>query len=94
MKNTIQIARYAILGVVMLALSGCGVPKSEHQALADKYSQVQKENDALKTKNKDLEARVTRLSAANKTLQTKHQKLMDEKKAPEAQKTEAPKKTE
>ena len=90
MRNIIRVAQYAVLITVMLALVGCGVPKSEHQALADKFTQSQKENDALTKRNKDLEAQVARLTSANKELQAKYQELLKEKEGLEAGKTEAP----
>jgi len=93
MLKVVQLAQYAVLFTVVLALVGCGVPKSEHQVLQDKYDKVQKEmsdfneqakkvqleNAFLKRQVKELEDQITKLKDENDLIKAQYQKVAAEK---------------
>ncbi len=87
MIKVFQIAQYALLFTVVLALASCGVPKSEHKLLEEKYTKVQQEiselneqakniqleNAFLKKQVKELEEQIKKLNEANEDLKERYQ---------------------
>ena len=94
MIKVMQLVQYAVLFTVVLALVGCGVPKSEHQMLEQKYDKIQKEmsdfneqakkvqleNAFLKKQVKELEDHVNRLKEENEVIKAQYQKKVTEEK--------------
>lgn len=84
--------QYAALCVMALVITGCGVPKSEHKLLEEKYAKIQNDmvafNDQVKalqidnaSQEKEIEnlnGTVTKLTADNDALKTEHAKLTEE----------------
>lgn len=92
-KRTGILIQYAALCVMALMLAGCGVPKSEHKALEQKYVKIQNDimayNDQVKTlqvdnaaQEKELErlnGEIGKLTDENEALKRDHKKLTEEK---------------
>ncbi|MFH1305661.1 MAG: hypothetical protein ABIH74_04605 [Candidatus Omnitrophota bacterium] len=91
MKRTVHVIQWAVVFAAALVLVGCGVPKSEHDALKDKHKKSTETNVVLKERIKGLEKQVDKLTAENKALKENHQKLLDQNKAEQEKKKEAEK---
>jgi len=95
MRNGIRVAKYAVLFSVVFVLAGCGVPKSEHEALVQKYAgaqeeiknssvrvkAMQRETAALRERTKGLERQVDELVAENRVLKESSEALEKVKEA-------------
>lgn len=92
MRNTIRIMQYAILIAMVLVLVGCGVSKSQHEVLEEKYAKVQKEitgfneqvkamqveNGSLKKEVEMFKDEIAKVTDGNDVMKKDYQKLLKE----------------
>jgi chromosome segregation ATPase len=82
-----------LAAALILTMAGCGVSKSEHEILEEKYAKVQEQmigyneqakkiqtaNMELSNKGKEMEAEIKKLSEEKDALTKENQKLLKEK---------------